>query len=398
MINQIVRKKIRNLLHKKLMKYISYIASHIIYKNKKMLRRKRIKKVLVISLDYIGDYVARTIPIIFIIKTYFPNASISIMVGSWTNELVASNPFVEKVIVYNAAWLDRTNKKWNLKRKLKVLINVWKEDFDLALEVRGSIGTAFLGLFGFSKHRLDLHGFSIMSIMNEINKKVSSENGFFLIQDQSSDTILNGLQNKKRSFISTKEKDKVSIKKLLTNERIDFSKKIISIHPGAYSKVKQWENKKWAEVCDILLEQYNVEILICGSIRDTRLVQDIARRMKNRTINLAGKTTLMELSALIEMSDLCIAIDSGPMHIASLFNTPLIALFGPNDPKNCRRFLTNKCRVLYKNLPCVKFCIENVMDCNGECMKTIQCEDVLKEVKIIAEEHGFFHSALDMIW
>lgn len=48
---------------------------------------------------------------------------------------------------------------------------------------------------------------------------------------------------------------------------------------------------------------------------------------------LGGTLSLGELGALIKQADLLITVDTGPMHIAQAFPTPVIALMGPTDPK-----------------------------------------------------------------
>jgi ADP-heptose:LPS heptosyltransferase len=48
--------------------------------------------------------------------------------------------------------------------------------------------------------------------------------------------------------------------------------------------------------------------------------------------NLAGKTDIKQLVALLEGASLVIANDSGPMHIASALNRPLVTMFGPTNP------------------------------------------------------------------
>jgi ADP-heptose:LPS heptosyltransferase len=45
-------------------------------------------------------------------------------------------------------------------------------------------------------------------------------------------------------------------------------------------------------------------------------------------IDLCGKTTIKQLAAISEASDLFLGIDSAPMHIAAAVGTPVIAIFG----------------------------------------------------------------------
>lgn len=48
---------------------------------------------------------------------------------------------------------------------------------------------------------------------------------------------------------------------------------------------------------------------------------------------MLGKTTLQELGALIESCDVVVTADTGALHIALALNKPVVALFGPTDPK-----------------------------------------------------------------
>src|SRR2546427_12359609 len=56
------------------------------------------------------------------------------------------------------------------------------------------------------------------------------------------------------------------------------------------------------------------------------------RAMRPAPIDLMGQTTLKDLIALLRRARLLITNDSGPMHLAAAVGTPVIALFGPNDP------------------------------------------------------------------
>ncbi len=50
-------------------------------------------------------------------------------------------------------------------------------------------------------------------------------------------------------------------------------------------------------------------------------------------LNMLGKTTLQEVGALIESCDVVVTADTGSLHIALALNKPVVALFGPTDPK-----------------------------------------------------------------
>ncbi len=53
----------------------------------------------------------------------------------------------------------------------------------------------------------------------------------------------------------------------------------------------------------------------------------------DRFVNLSGCTSIEELPAMIASSDLVVANDSGPMHLAAAMKKQVVALFGPTDPR-----------------------------------------------------------------
>jgi ADP-heptose:LPS heptosyltransferase len=63
-------------------------------------------------------------------------------------------------------------------------------------------------------------------------------------------------------------------------------------------------------------------------------VAEISKRSKIDVHNLAGKTSLGELAAVLKKCSLLIGIDSAPMHIAVAVGTPTVTIFGPSSPTN----------------------------------------------------------------
>jgi ADP-heptose:LPS heptosyltransferase len=59
----------------------------------------------------------------------------------------------------------------------------------------------------------------------------------------------------------------------------------------------------------------------------------LARRIGQGAHSLAGQTDLLELAAILENACIVVTTDSGPMHMAAATGVPVVALFGPGDPK-----------------------------------------------------------------
>jgi len=73
-------------------------------------------------------------------------------------------------------------------------------------------------------------------------------------------------------------------------------------------------------------------VMIIGTEADRALCDEVLSFMEVPALNLAGKLTLGELGWLFKKSKLLVSNDSGPVHMASAIDTPVISLFGRSDP------------------------------------------------------------------
>lgn len=73
-------------------------------------------------------------------------------------------------------------------------------------------------------------------------------------------------------------------------------------------------------------------LFVSGDRNEAPLADTVVRQIGGNARSLAGRTSLLELAAILERASLMITTDSGPMHIAAALGTPLVVLFGPADP------------------------------------------------------------------
>ncbi len=110
----------------------------------------------------------------------------------------------------------------------------------------------------------------------------------------------------------------------------------ILLNPGANRAAKCWPPERFAELADALLEDPDVTIALNGAPREADLIARIRSlmRQQDRAIDLTRRgVTLGSLKAIIAQAALLITNDTGPRHIAAALGTPLVALFGPTDPR-----------------------------------------------------------------
>ncbi|MBQ6352452.1 MAG: lipopolysaccharide heptosyltransferase II, partial [Lentisphaeria bacterium] len=120
---------------------------------------------------------------------------------------------------------------------------------------------------------------------------------------------------------------------------------------AAYGEAKRWPESGFRTVARYWLRHGGV-VSVVGSAAE-RAVGDavLAGLPPERCFNLCGETSLNALMVLLKSAALCVANDSGVMHLAAALGTPGVAVFGPTDPAATAP-VSERWKVLYKQLPC----------------------------------------------
>ena len=137
--------------------------------------------------------------------------------------------------------------------------------------------------------------------------------------------------NAKLEFWHT-DADRHAARQILAAHGISPKECLIGVNLGTTWRTKRWSLENFAAVITQVQKRFEARILLTGSTTEIPLGEALAQTTQVETINLIGKTTLLQLGALIESCDLYLTCDSGPMHIGAAVGTPTIALFGPTSP------------------------------------------------------------------
>jgi 3-deoxy-D-manno-octulosonic-acid transferase/heptosyltransferase-1 len=174
------------------------------------------------------------------------------------------------------------------------------------------------------------------------------------------------------------EEDKRRAEHHLSDNKINKNKRLVAINSQAGWATKIWSPLKLAKLSDMIIKDFDAQIIFTGGKDDNPSVENILFSMDHRAVNLAGKTTLKELAHILSISDLMITMDSGPMHIASAMGTPTVPLFGPTAPWRTGPYCNNAI-IIRNQIPCSP-CFKRKCD-TMDCMNKISIDDVLGAVQ-----------------
>lgn len=144
----------------------------------------------------------------------------------------------------------------------------------------------------------------------------------------------------------------------------------------------------FVKLTNALSEDGKFRVILTGSVEEISYVSAIYNRSKNKEniTDLAGKLSVNELFSLIAGAECLITNDSGPLHIATALNKPVVAFFGPESPVRYGP-LSSKQLVFYRSLecsPCMSVSNSKTVNCiysEPKCMTGFDIEEIIKKIK-----------------
>lgn len=100
-----------------------------------------------------------------------------------------------------------------------------------------------------------------------------------------------------------------------------------------FRNYRNWQASRYAEVADYAADRYDAQIVLTGAATTTELEygRTISERCRNVPCNLIGKTSLKQLLAIIERAKVLLCPDSGPAHMATAVDTPVVGLYATSN-------------------------------------------------------------------
>jgi len=316
----------------------------------KLLKNSRPKRILVVSMTNIGDVVL-TCPVIDILRRDFPEAQMDVVTGPKAVSLFSDNPNF-RIKVYD--------KKASLKNKFAWFLDLYKEHYDGVVDLRRTMLALLLS-----------PRFATPAVFYNDRKELHKKDAHLYRLRQVYD--FEAVSQQKYAVLTTSEDERFFEGALLpTLQNKDF----VVIAPGAADSAKRWNAEGFAQVADHL--SATTKVVLVGDAKDVQIVGEIQERMKGASISLAGKINLRQLAFVLSKCSWAITHDSGVMHLASYFNVPVVALWGPTSLERYAPW-NKKSVVVRRNEKCVR-CNDPKSKHLHNCMSFIQVKDVLDAV------------------
>lgn len=282
--------------------------------------------VLIVLLGAIGD-VVRGLAVATHLKKQWPNTRVTWAVEPISRSLVEHHPSIDRVVVF-----DRKRKLAGYKDFIAELRG---EHYDVCLDLQRHFKSGLTAKLSGAKRRI---GFDFRN-SREANWLFQTE----LIKQQIR------LTPKIQQFFAFIDAlglppvDKADFALRPTaaeQQRVDELLQIGTSASGPLCALligSTWPSRIWSAENYILLsrmlwEKYKMRVVCVGGPSDLAMAEKIAAELGECCINIAGKTSLRELSAVFLRVRTAVGSDSGPMHIAAACNLTVVSLWGATSP------------------------------------------------------------------
>lgn len=330
------------------------------------INKEDITKILCIKPRGIGDIILSTI-VLDNLKAALPHSEIHYLTEEFAKRAVENNSLVSKILTFHKNDFV-----------LSIIKKVREEKYDLVLDFWSNPKTAQITFFSGAKYRAGYkkrgrkYAYNILGIQGTMGSHAAEDN---LV-------LLNALDIpiiSKKIIYRTTQEEKLFADKIVKSIINRNEETLIGIIPSGGWESKRCDAVKLIEICEQIQKNIRSKFIILWGPGDENDVKIISEKLKPEPV-VAPATSFGRLTALIEMCDLVIANDSGPMHAAAALNVPTIGIFGPTDPEAHRPYSDNSSYVIKSDLHCIK-CTKLVCPYNHECMLELPVLIVMNEVE-----------------
>ncbi len=304
-------------------------------------------RILIIRFSAVGD-VVRTLPGLHTLRDTFPHAQIDWAIENKSQDIVSEHPALDRMLVFT-----RPEGFWaGVKAFIQFCRMLRASRYDVVLDFHGifksgvaSRATGAPKRYGFSPPR----GRELSYLFANRRVSLPSTN---LNRVEENLRLCSGAGAESTSpevVIAFPDEMEEAVVAYMQRE-FQSAKRIVAIHAPVERPEKQWPIACFAELVDLLLCDGRFEVLLTFGPGQRACVEEICAR-SHRNPHIAPETPgLKDYACLVQHCDLFIGGDTGPMHIASAMDVPVVAIFGGTAPEKHRPY-QKPCRVLYAGPP-----------------------------------------------
>jgi heptosyltransferase-2 len=284
-------------------------------------------KTLIIRLSSVGDVVLSS-PLVRCLRGRFPDSQIDFLVKSTYADLVRHNPHLSHVLEFpdDAPFTDL----------LRLRAKIASTGYDLIIDIHDSLRSRLLSIGSRHVTRVNKRKLArtlLVKFKLDVYDRYGGAPG---VAQRYLNTVRSfGVEDDGKGLDLFVPADvTTTVRVVLAGEGITTATRCIGVCPSAKHANKIWPEDRFAEAAGRLAAPGGSTVLLFGSTDDRERCASIGNTISTshrgtHVVNLAGRMSLLETAAALDMCSLVLTNDSGLMHIAAARKREVVAVFGP---------------------------------------------------------------------
>ncbi len=347
------------------------------------LEHREFDRILIIKPSSFGD-VIHALPVLHGLRHRYPKARISWLVAHICAGLLENHPALDEIIRFDRKRYGRLGRSLSVSIEFMEFVNdIRARRFDLVIDLQGLFRSGFLAFasgastrIGFAQarefaplfytHRLSCRDPEMHAV--DRNYLVARTLGFEDVP-LAFDLPMSVLAQERAQAI-------------LAAVGVSPQDSYILMGPGTRWETKIWPAAHFAQLARRIRQELGYRVALIGMESEVDVARNVEQLAGDAVVNLAGKTNLSELIALIERSEAVVMHDSGPMHLAGALGKPMVALYGPTSPQRTGPYRRGE-SVVRLELPCSPCYLKRLAQCphNHRCLRELSPDMVFDRLR-----------------
>jgi len=291
-------------------------------------------RTLIIKPSSMGD-VVQALPVLTALKEAHPAAHVSWLVARPFAGILEGHPRLDDVLLFDRRRFGRFTLSVTVAAEfLAFLKDLRRRRFTTVIDLQGLFRSGLLAMasgaptrVGFREAREGAPLFYTDEVstgrreMHAVDRYLAAARRMGLGMPQATD------------HLPVSAEARGAARRLLAGQGLGPGEPFVVVCAHARWLTKQWPPDRFAQVLDRMRSQTAARAVLIGSAEAVANGRAVAQAMTEPPIDLTNRTTLKELVAVIAEARAMVTNDSGPMHVAAAVGTPVVAIFGPTNPR-----------------------------------------------------------------
>jgi heptosyltransferase-1 len=347
------------------------------------LKDRTFDRILLVKPSSLGD-VVHALPVLHGLRTRFPKARIDWLIATSSAPLLIGHVELDELILFDRGRYGRVGRSPSVTGEFAAFIgNLRRRRYDLVLDLQGLFRTGWItwatgagvrigfrdareGAWIFYNHRVRVDDPNIHAV--DRNYHMAKLLGFDEVPVEFK--------------LAPTERALVEARDILSQAGVTEGERLVAVVPGARWETKMWLPERFVEAVDRLQTRTDARCVLLGSAGEISLCGRIMDACASVPVNLAGRTSLPQLAAVIAKADVVLCHDSAAMHLAVAFERPLVCLIGPTNPLRTGPYRRTK-DVVRVETACAPCYLRRLSRCRygHRCMRELEVDVVVATVE-----------------